>query len=163
RVLPQDVQRAGLSGARGLKAFAPTECEAAISRCLAVQHSTGRSLLLESSPHSARPQPTFAGRLERLPQLERSHYDRCRRPPAARARRAFLALLGQGIPRLLPRRRFLPLAGGPPAAPMLARRAGSRPYPPRPVPMIVPPGAGAPPAVFARLIAQKLSDSTGKQ
>src|SRR5262245_589672 len=63
----------------------------------------------------------------------------------------------------LARRRFLSLAGGAVAAPMLARSASSQAYPARPVRMIVPLAAGGPTDVFARLIAQKLSDSTGKQ
>ena len=61
----------------------------------------------------------------------------------------------------LARRRFLFLAGGAVAAPVIMRRAWA--YPERPVRMIVPLAAGGPTDVFARLIAQKLSDSLGKQ
>jgi tripartite-type tricarboxylate transporter receptor subunit TctC len=61
----------------------------------------------------------------------------------------------------LARRRFLVLAGGAVAAPVIMRRGWA--YPERPVRMIVPLSAGGPTDVFARLIAQKLSDSLGKQ
>src|SRR5262252_10448345 len=63
----------------------------------------------------------------------------------------------------LARRRFLSLAGGAVAVPILARSTSSQAYPTRPVRMIVPLAAGGPTDVFARLIAQKLSDSLGKQ
>ena len=61
----------------------------------------------------------------------------------------------------LARRRFLFLAGGAVAAPVIMRRAWA--YPERPVRMIVPLAAGGPTDVFARLIAQKMSEQTGKQ
>jgi tripartite-type tricarboxylate transporter receptor subunit TctC len=60
------------------------------------------------------------------------------------------------------RRRFLSLAGGAIAAHAAARVAWSQAYPARPVRMIVALAAGGPTDVFARLIAQKLSDMTGK-
>jgi tripartite-type tricarboxylate transporter receptor subunit TctC len=63
----------------------------------------------------------------------------------------------------LARRRFLSLAGGAVAAPVVTRPAWSQAYPTRPVRMIVPLAAGGPTDVFARLIAQKLTDSVGKQ
>src|SRR5262249_38176668 len=63
----------------------------------------------------------------------------------------------------LARRRFLSLAGGAVAAPVLARSAWSQAYPTRPVRMIVPLAAGGPTDVFARPIPQKPSHSTGKQ
>jgi tripartite-type tricarboxylate transporter receptor subunit TctC len=63
----------------------------------------------------------------------------------------------------LARRRFLSLAGGAVAAPVLARSAWPQAYPTRPVRVIVPLAAGGPTDLFARLIAQKLSDSIGKQ
>src|SRR5260370_26484413 len=59
------------------------------------------------------------------------------------------------------RGRLLVLAGGAVAVPVIMRRGGA--YPERPVRMIVPLSAGGPTDVFARLIAQKLSDSLGRQ
>jgi tripartite-type tricarboxylate transporter receptor subunit TctC len=49
------------------------------------------------------------------------------------------------------------------AAPIVTRLAWSQTYPTRPVRMIVPLSAGGPTDVFARFIAQRLSDATGKQ
>jgi tripartite-type tricarboxylate transporter receptor subunit TctC len=49
------------------------------------------------------------------------------------------------------------------AAPIVTGAAWSQAYPMRPVRMIVPLAAGGPTDVFARLIAQKLSDAAGKQ
>src|SRR5882672_593919 len=63
----------------------------------------------------------------------------------------------------LPRRQFLQLAGIAAGLPALARRASAQTYPARAVRIIVPYGPGGPTDVFARLIAQKLSEHTGKQ
>jgi tripartite-type tricarboxylate transporter receptor subunit TctC len=49
------------------------------------------------------------------------------------------------------------------AVPIVAELAWSQTYPTRPVRMIVPLAAGGPTDVFARLIAQRLTDATGKQ
>ena len=49
------------------------------------------------------------------------------------------------------------------AAPIVTQLAWSQTYPTRPVRMIVPLAAGGPTDVFARLIAQRLTDATGKQ
>jgi tripartite-type tricarboxylate transporter receptor subunit TctC len=62
-----------------------------------------------------------------------------------------------------PRRRFLQLAGAAGAIPALPRYASALDYPTRPVRVIVPFTAGGPTDVFARLIAQKLSERLGKQ
>src|SRR5262245_48537953 len=48
-------------------------------------------------------------------------------------------------------------------APIVTQLAWSQTYPTRPVRMIVPLAAGGPTDVFARVIAQRLTDATGKQ
>jgi tripartite-type tricarboxylate transporter receptor subunit TctC len=60
------------------------------------------------------------------------------------------------------RREFLAAIGSA-AVLVVAGPAWSQTYPARPVRMIVPLAAGGPTDVFARLVAQKLSDATGKQ
>jgi tripartite-type tricarboxylate transporter receptor subunit TctC len=65
------------------------------------------------------------------------------------------------------RRRFLvllsALAGGTAAAPILIGPAWAQGYPARPVRLLVPLAAGGPTDVFARLMAQKLTEQLGKQ
>ncbi len=61
------------------------------------------------------------------------------------------------------RRQFLFLAAGTVAAPMLPQSGWAQAYPAHPVRLLVPLGAGGPTDVFARLMAQKLSEQLGKQ
>jgi len=61
------------------------------------------------------------------------------------------------------RRRFLHLVTGVLALPASSRVARAQAYPARPVRVIVPFAPGGPTDVFARLIAQKMSEQTGKQ
>jgi tripartite-type tricarboxylate transporter receptor subunit TctC len=61
------------------------------------------------------------------------------------------------------RRRFLRLAGGGAAASIVNQIAWAQPYPAHPVRLLVPLAAGGPTDVFARLMAQKLSEQLGKQ
>ena len=63
----------------------------------------------------------------------------------------------------LPRRRFLQLAAGLAAVAPLSRSAGAQSYPSRAVRMIVPFAPAGPTDVFARLIANKMSEQSGKQ
>jgi len=63
----------------------------------------------------------------------------------------------------LPRRRFLHLAVGAAALPVVSRIGRAQSYPERPVRVIVPYAPGGPTDVFGRLIAQKLSEQFGRQ
>ena len=63
----------------------------------------------------------------------------------------------------LPRRTFLHLAAGAVALTAVSRIARAQSYPTRPVRVIVPYAPGGPTDVFARLIAQKLSEHLGRQ
>jgi hypothetical protein len=62
-----------------------------------------------------------------------------------------------------PRRRFLGLVAGAAALPAISRIASALDYPTRPVRVIVPFAAGGPSDVFARLIAQRLTEQLRKQ
>jgi tripartite-type tricarboxylate transporter receptor subunit TctC len=63
----------------------------------------------------------------------------------------------------LPRRRFLHLAAGAAALPMLSRSAWAQAYPTRPVHLIVTFPPGSAPDIIARLAGQHLSERLGQQ
>jgi hypothetical protein len=63
----------------------------------------------------------------------------------------------------LPRRKFLQLAAGAAALPVMARVAGAQAYPSRPVRWIVSFAAGGPNDIVARIVGQYLSDQLGQQ
>src|SRR5258708_642719 len=65
-------------------------------------------------------------------------------------------------PLSLPRRRFLQLAAGAAALPLVSRIAGAQAYPTRPVRIIVGFAAGGTQDIIARLLGQSLSERLGQ-
>jgi tripartite-type tricarboxylate transporter receptor subunit TctC len=61
----------------------------------------------------------------------------------------------------LPRRRFLHLAAGAAALPVVSRTASAQAYPTRPIMMIVPFAAGGPTDVLARILAEHMRTTLG--
>ena len=63
----------------------------------------------------------------------------------------------------LPRRKFLHLAAGATALPVVSRIAWAQAYPARPVRIIAATGPGSAPDILARLLGQWLSERLGQQ
>jgi tripartite-type tricarboxylate transporter receptor subunit TctC len=63
----------------------------------------------------------------------------------------------------LPRRKFLHLAAGAAALPVLSRIARAQAYPSRPVRIVIPYSAGTSPDIVTRLVGQALSERVGQQ
>src|ERR1051325_6845691 len=82
-------------------------------------------------------------------------------PKAAHASPTRVGIPGRNFMQL-PRRRLLRLAATLAALPALPRIARAETYPSRPVRIIVPFAAGGPTDLFARLVANKMSEQTGK-
>src|SRR5262249_16701024 len=62
----------------------------------------------------------------------------------------------------LPRRRFLHLAAGSAALPMMSRIARAQAYPTRPITMIVPFPAGGPTDTIGRIVSERMGMSLGQ-
>src|SRR5262245_36541490 len=62
----------------------------------------------------------------------------------------------------LPRRKFLRLAAGASALPMLSRVAGAQAYPTKPITIVVPFAAGGPTDTLARILADRMRVSLGQ-
>ena len=62
----------------------------------------------------------------------------------------------------LPRRKFLHLAAGAAALPVVSRMAHAQAYPTRPITMIVPVGAGSSTDVGGRLVAERMGTALGQ-
>src|SRR5262249_55119166 len=65
-------------------------------------------------------------------------------------------------PMSLPRRKFLRLAAGASALPMLSRVAGAQTYPTKPITIVVPFAAGGPTDTLARILADRMRVSLGQ-
>src|SRR5262249_23801837 len=65
-------------------------------------------------------------------------------------------------PMRLPRRKFLRLAAGASALPMLSRVAGAQTYPTKPITIVVPFAAGGPTDTLARILADRMRVSLGQ-
>jgi tripartite-type tricarboxylate transporter receptor subunit TctC len=62
----------------------------------------------------------------------------------------------------LPRRRFLQVATGVVASPLISRNAGAQAFPTRPITVVVPTGAGGPQDVVARIVTERMQHALGQ-